>query len=206
MEIISLEKAGSRAVERAIDVLRSGGVIIFPTETSYGLGCDPRNLAALGKIYRIKERSTSKTLPLVSCSMEQVRNIFNIPKVIEELAAKYWPGPLTILLEPKDISLRHQMPVFKDGLVAIRVSSHSFVQNLACSYNFPITATSANMTGMADPYSMNDLLKVYGSALANKQPDLIIDGGDLPYNPPSTIVKVDPTGKIEVIRQGAIKL
>jgi len=206
MQVISFAKDQKAAVERAVQVLRQGGVIVFPTETSYGLGCDPRNLAALGKIYRIKERSTSKALPLVSCSIEQVREIFDVPKVVEELANKYWPGPLTILLEPKDMSLRRQMPVFKDGLSAIRVSSHPFVQSLACSYNFPITATSANMTGMAGPYSMNDLLKVYEPLDASKQPDLIIDGGDLPYNPASTIVKVDQSGKIEVVRQGAIEL
>lgn len=180
--------------------------MVFPTETSYGLGCDPRNLAALGKIYRIKERSTTKALPLVACSMEQVRELFNISKFIEDLAIKYWPGPLTILLEPRDISLRRQMPVFKDGLAAVRVSSHPYVQALACSYGFPIVATSANMTGMADPYSMNDLMKVYGTIDSNKQPDLIIDGGDLAYNPPSTIVKIDQSGKIEIIRQGAISL
>ena len=205
MQIISFETDQKAAVEQAVKVLHKGGVIVFPTETSYGLGCDPRNLAALGKIYRLKERSTSKALPLVSCSIEQVRNIFDVPKAVEELADKYWPGPLTILLEPKDMSLRHQMPVFKDGLAAVRVSSHPFVQALACSYNFPITATSANMTGMADPYSMNDLLKVYEPVDASKQPDLIIDGGDLPYNPPSTIIKVE-SGKIEVLRQGAIEL
>jgi L-threonylcarbamoyladenylate synthase len=206
MEIISYEKDPQKAVARASEVLHKGGVIIFPTETSYGLGCDPRNLAALGKIYRIKERSTSKALPLVSCSLEQVKEVFDVPSSVEKLAVKYWPGPLTILLEPKDISLRRQMPVFKDGLAAVRASSHPFVEALACSYKFPIVATSANMTGMADPYSMRDVLKVYEHVDVSKQPDLIVDGGELPYNPPSTIVKVESSGKIEIIRQGAIEV
>ncbi|MDD5438112.1 MAG: L-threonylcarbamoyladenylate synthase [Patescibacteria group bacterium] len=206
MEIISYEKEPQKAVEKAVQVLRNGGVVIFPTETSYGLGCDPRNLAALGKIYRIKERSTSKALPLVSCSLEQVKEVFDVPQNIEKLALKYWPGPLTILLEPKDLNFRRQMPVFKDGLAAVRASSHPFVQALACSYKFPIVATSANMTGMADPYSMRDLMKVYEHVEKNKQPDLIIDGGDLPYNPPSTIIKLENSGELEILRQGAVEL
>jgi len=206
MEIINLEREQKSAIEKVLVILRQGGGIAFPTETSYGLGCDPRNLAALGKIYRIKSRATSKALPLVACSMEQVESIFDMPARVRELTDKHWPGPLTVLLEPKDMRLRHALPVFKDGLAAVRISSHPFVQSLVCSYGFPLTATSANASDEEACYSVQEILKAFESQDVSKQPDLIIDGGALPESEPSTIVKVNADGNVEIVRQGAIQL
>lgn len=206
MQTISLKADQKAAVEQAAQVLRQGGVVVIPTETSYGLSCDPRNLAALGKIYRIKGRDASKALPLVACSVEQVKELFNIPQAVEVLVAKYWPGPLTVLLEPKDMNLRRSLPVFKDGLAAIRVSSHPFVQQLTREYGFPLTATSANMSNDKPCFSSAEVSRVFEALDKSRQPDVLIDGGELPVSEPSTIVKVDQSGKIEVIRQGAISI
>lgn len=199
-------KQSTEAVEQAVSVLKSGGVIAFPTETTYGLGCDPRNLVALSKIYRMKNRDQSKPLPLVSCSVEQVRKFFDVPPTAEQLISKYWPGPLTILLQPADMSLRRALPVYRDGLAAIRVSSHPFVQLLACAYAFPITATSANMSGDQECRTAEEVQNIFEKVDASLQPDLIIDGGELPVSLPSTIVKMSEEGKIEIVRQGVIQV
>jgi len=196
----------STELPRIISVLRQGGVIVFPTETSYGLGCDPRNSAATGKIYRIKGRETSKALPLVACSSEQVMSLFEVTPAVQDLLKRYWPGPLTVLLEPSDMSLRRQMPVFKDGLAAVRVSSHPFVQALACAYGFPLTSTSANVSGQEPCLSAKQAEYIFSTLEPSRRPDLIVDGGELPPSEPSTIVKVSPQGQIEIVRQGAVRL
>lgn len=206
MRVRNIEENMQQAVEEAVNVLHSGGVIAYPTETSYGLGCDPRNLAALGKIYRIKSRATSKALPLVACSMEQVEKIFDVTNNVRGLVEKHWPGPLTVLLEPKDMSLRRSLPVFKDGLAAVRVSSHPFVHDLVCAYGFPLTATSANISDEEPCYSAQKVAEVFGEFDKARQPDLIIDGGELSETEASTIVRVAPDGKLEVLRQGVISL
>jgi len=206
MQTIRLEDGVEQAVKAAVDVLRRGGVIAFPTETTYGLGCDPRNQAAMGKIYRIKGRDTSKALPLVTCDINQVKKFFVVPEVIVVLAEKFWPGPLTVLLAPADMMLRKAMPVFKDGMAAVRVSSNAFVQALTSAYGFPLTATSANLSGGKPCLSADEVVKIFETQEASYQPDLIIDGGELKPSEPSTIVKIDGEGKIEVVRQGAVSL
>lgn len=206
MQVIKIDEGLQEAVAMTIEVLKSGGVIAFPTETTYGLGCDPRIPAALGKIYRIKGREASKALPLVACSMDQVKMLFDIGPHAEKLVASHWPGPLTVLLEPKDLSLRRQMPVFRDGYSAVRASSHPFVQALVCSYGFPLVATSANYSGKPACLSIEDLQNEFADNEAGMQPDLLVDGGVLDKSEPSTIVKISSSGEIEIIRQGAIKL
>jgi len=206
MRTIRLEDGVEQAVQAAVDVLRRGGVIAFPTETTYGLGCDPRNQAAMGKIYRIKGRDPAKALPLVTCDFNQVKKFFEVPTAVINLAERYWPGPLTVLLAPADMSLRKAMPVFKDGLAAVRVSSHAFVQALTQAYGFPLTATSANLSGGIPCLTADEVVKIFETQDASRQPDLIINGGELKASEPSTIVKVDGEGKIEVVRQGAVSL
>lgn len=204
MEII--RESDREAISSCIKVLQNGGVLAIPTETAYGLACDPRNRIALAKIYKIKQRDPSKALPLVACSKGQVANIFEIPIQAQELIAKYWPGPLTILLAPADMMMRKSMPVFKDGLAAVRVSSHPFVQALTSAYGFPLTATSANLADRPPCMSAEEIQAAFENNLADLQPDLIIDGGVLPDNPVSTIIKFTEGGRVEVVRQGGVQI
>lgn len=204
MEVI--KESDQEAVKRCIQVLHSGGVIAIPTETAYGLACDPRNRIALAKIYKIKQRDPSKALPLVACSKEQVAKIFEIPLQAQELIAKYWPCPLTILLAPADMAMRKAMPVFKDGLAAVRVSSHPFVQKLTCEYGFPLTATSANISDQPPSRSAEEIGRAFANNPIDLQPDLIVDGGVLAHNQLSTIIKFTEDGRVEVVRQGGVQI
>lgn len=194
------------AVERVVSVLKEGGVIAFPTETTYGLGCDPRHSQALGKIYRIKDRDQSKALPLVACSVDQIKSLFVYPDYVAQVVERYWPGPLTVLLEPSDMSVRRQMPVFKDGLAAVRVTSHAFLKALVCAYQFPITATSANLSGQKACLSADEVRLVFKDQPSERQPDLIIDGGLLAHSQPSTLIKIENNGQVVVLRQGGVSL
>ncbi|MBI5654925.1 threonylcarbamoyl-AMP synthase [Candidatus Uhrbacteria bacterium] len=193
------------AVEAAIQVLKAGGVIAFPTETTYGLGCDPRNASALSKIYRMKGRDKAKALPLVACSMEHVERLFKLPEKAKELADEYWPGALAMLLEPAESALRKSMPVFKDGLAAVRVSSHPFVHELTCTYGFPLVATSANLSGDPACLSAEQVMAAFMVSEPENQPDLIINGGELEASEPSTIIKFDGDD-VTVIRQGSVNV
>ncbi len=204
MEII--RESEPEAISRCVQVLQNGGVLAIPTETAYGLACDPRNRVALAKIYKIKQRDQSKALPLIACSKEQVANIFEIPVQAQDLITKYWPGPLTILLAPADMMMRKSMPVFKDGLAAVRVSSHAFVQKLACEHGFPLTATSANLADKPPAMSAEEVERAFANNPPDLQPDLIVDGGVLPDNPASTIIKFMEDGRVEVVRQGGIQI
>lgn len=206
MQVVRIVDGMPEAVQAAVEVLRRGGVVVLPTETTYGLGCDPRNQAAMGKIYRMKGRDPSKALPLVAGSFGQVRNFFDISATTAKFGERYWPGPLTILLSPADMSLRKAMPVFKDGLAAVRVSSHGFVRDLVLAYGFPLTATSANLSGGKPCLSADEVIEVLGSQSLVHQPDLLIDGGTLEPSEPSTIIKVGADGDVEIVRQGAITL
>jgi len=186
----------------AIRVLKSGGVIAYPTETTYGLGCDPRDTKAVDKIFRLKRRDAAKSVLLVASSIEQVRKVAVLSGPALRLAKHYWPGALTLVLPVKsDASLSPR--VSKNGEVAIRVSSSVIVQTLTKRFGFPIVSTSANLSGQSPCRSARSMQQVF--AAQGLTPDLIVDGGRLPARKPSTIVRVTASGELEVLRQGAVR-
>ena len=195
------------AVREAVRALRRGDVIAFPTETTYGLGCDPRNAKAVARIFRIKDRMKAKSLPLVAASVAQIRRVATLSSDASRLASCHWPGPLTLVLPvrrrgevtsplPKSIALH--------GEVAIRVSSSTFVRAVCQAYGFPIVATSANQSGEPECRSGRAVVRAFQSE--TYRPDFIIDAGALPRRKPSTVARVREDGSVEVLRQGAIRL
>ncbi len=187
----------SRALRLAVSVLKQGGVIAYPTETVYGFGCDPRNAKALARIFRIKGREKGKPVLLVASSLAQAKRVAQIRGVARSLANEFWPGPLTLVLPSHE-----KMMGRKD--VAIRVSSDSFVQELARRFQFPIVSTSANRSGEPAARSAKTIIQTFGSGKV--APDLLIDAGTLPKREASTIVRIMDDGKMEVLRPGAIRL
>lgn len=205
MQIFHIEKNFKEAVCVAVEMLRQGKVIAFPTETVYGLGCDPRNLETMERVYTIKFRETQNALPLVASDLSMVQRFFALPEKILDLVQRSWPGPLTILLEPKDADARNLFRyVTKDGAVAIRVSSHPFIQAVTREFGFPITATSANISGEPPCLSGDEVVETFADQPQDQKPDLLINGGKLPKSRPSTIIRVYQDGEIRVIRQGAV--
>jgi len=200
MTIIRPAETGmSGALEKALKIIKKGGVIAYPTETFYGLGVKFNDIAALKKLYGIKRRSRNQALPLIigeKILLELIAS--SITDSAEKLADKFWPGPLTLLLPAKpDIS---EFITAKTGNIAVRIPGKSFALDLARSLGFPITATSANISGRPPADNADDVIRYFGNAI-----DLIIDCGKTPGGKPSTLV--DASGeKIRVLRAGAVSI
>lgn len=200
MTIIRPAETGiSEALEKASEIIKKGGVIAYPTETFYGLGVKFNDIAALRKLYKIKHRSRNQALPLIIGEKMLLQLIASsITDSAEKLADKFWPGPLTLLLPAKpDIS---EFITAKTGNIAVRIPGKSFALDLVLSLGFPITATSANISGMPPADNADGVIRYFGNAI-----DLIIDCGKTPGGKPSTIV--DASGeKIRFLRAGAVSI
>ena len=191
--------AGER--ENAIGQCRlafgEGGVAAFPTETFYALGVKYDNLQALARLSAIKHRPKDKAMPLIIGNRSVLALVSPSAGLIaEKLMERFWPGPLTLL-----IASRQGLPEFitaGSGKVAVRIPGRSFALDLAESLGFPITATSANISGMPPATHPDEVIGYFGDTL-----DVIVDGGKTPGGRPSTIVDVTDSG-IKIVRQGAV--
>lgn len=193
MKTVEADEAGREA---AIAALARGEVIVYPTETLYGLGCDAADEAAVARVFRMKGRRPDKPLPLIAGDLNSVADLAVIPFKVMGLAA-LWPGPLTLILKAS----RELPPGLTDGQgrVAIRVSSHPVARYLAKRLGRPVVATSANRTG-EQPAATADRA---AAGLADDPPDLVVDGGPVPGGPPSTIVDAT-VYPVAIVRPGAM--
>ncbi len=176
-------------------------IILYPTDTSYAIGCDARSEKDINEIFEIKKRDRVKTLPLISSSIEMVDDWFELEGQARKIALKYWPGPLTLVLPVKKSGLSSL--VVKDGCAAVRVPSSEQSRALSMDIGAPIVSTSANISGGGCSYSVKDALSSLGSK--SKIVGRIIDAGELARSGPSTIVQIKGD-KIKILRQGVICL
>lgn len=188
-----------KLVSYAAERIRQGQVLGMPTDTFYGLAADPVNLRAVDRIYEIKTRVRHKPLSLLVESVDQATELSrNIPPVFHQLAAKYWPGPLTMIVKA---SSRLPLKVTANtGNVAIRVPAAAIPVAIIREMGFPITATSANLLGSAECTTAECVRDQMGDKLP-----VIVNGGPTPRDMPTTIVDLsgDPT-QWQIIREGAI--
>ncbi len=186
-----------RGVTQAAQVILNGGVIVYPTETIYGLGANALEPRIVEKVYAIKERPKSNPiLVLIPDKIALDELALGIPEAAEELMTRFWPGPLTIVFKAAPIV----SPILTagSGKIGIRLSSSEFCRQLLDICRIPITSTSANLSGEPNPNSVRRInRKVLDSV------DLIVDGGTLTSQTPSTVVDVT-TGRIELVREGSI--
>lgn len=183
------------ALERAVEVLHAHGLIVFPTDTLYGLACLPHSEEALSRIYAAKHRSHTKALPVLIANRQQLLKLVSeIPECAEKLMDQFWPGKLTLIL-PKRESLPSLLSPFAG--IAVRMPNHPFALSLLQKTG-PLAVTSANLSehaNHADPAEIVEEL--------NPHLNLFIEEGILSSTTASTIV--DCTQKPPVItRQGAI--
>ncbi len=204
MLTIALRRGSERAALRAaVRVLKRGGVVAFPTETSYGLGCDPRNARAVKQIFKIKGRDEGKPLQLIAGSLAQVSRLAPLDGPAGRLGRRYWPGPLTLLVSLRR-GIRLAPNVSPHRMIGIRVSSSAFTRKLALAFGHPIAATSANRSGNTPAFSGRGVQQAFlGHAV---RPDLLLNSGSIPRRKPSTVARVRPDRTIEVLRQGSIRL
>ncbi len=200
-----LTREDTKRVEQALDSLLEGGVVAFPTETSYGLGAAVDDRRALERIYEIKKRPAEKPLLVIVDSRERMAGLVTkIPPAAIRLMEKFWPGPLTILF-PAAQGLPWPLHC-GTGRVGIRVSSNPWAHALSSALNKPLTATSANLSGRLPAVSAREVEE----QLVSPAPDFILDGGRLNQGACSTIVDVTPEDgaeaehPIRLIRKGVI--
>ena len=188
-------------IQKAVACLRQGGVVVFPTETAYGLAADATNEVAVERVFALKGREGEKSLPLIAASREMVERFAGIPRGLEKFATQHWPGPLTLVLPTVGGQLAQG--VIRQGTIAVRVSSHPVAQTLSEGLGSPIVSTSANRSGERVCYTVADVKKQFEGG---ETPDFYLDVGKLKPELPSTIITVDDYGYPEVLRQGSIKI
>jgi len=194
-------KVGKKVAE-ALQIIREGGVVAFPTDTAYALGVDPKNEAAVKKLYKIKGRKFDKPIGLVAASLQQIKNLVQLNKKEKELIEEYWPGPLTILFKIKGNN-KHLKSLGQKGTIGIRVPNNKYARELTQKFNYPVTATSANYSGRKPCYTTYGIVNQFMNKIYT--PDYILDGGNLSMKKVSTFVKIK-SGEVEIIRKGAIKI
>ncbi|MDQ3076421.1 MAG: L-threonylcarbamoyladenylate synthase [bacterium] len=189
-------------VKTATETLRNGGLVVFPTETLYGIGADATNQVAIDKLLAYKTRREGKPLSIAVNGQEMAEQYVEVNKVAENLYTNFLPGPLTVISKSKGNVAKGVES--ETGTLGVRIPDYPLVLDIINALGKPITATSANASYKKRPYAIEDIL----NNISNKQKDLIdliIDAGELPKREPSTVV--DTTLNQEVIlRQGDIKL
>ncbi len=181
------------------NIIKQGGIVIFPTETVYGIGTNALNEIAVRKLYEIKKRPLSKPISLLVSDMDMVHRVAkDITDVEYKLMEKYFPGPFTIILKKKDIV--PDIVTSNQDTVGIRMPNHEITQKLIKYANVPIATPSANISGKPSGTNLHTIFKDFEGKV-----DYIIDDGESPLGLASTIVKVID-GIPHVLRQGSLTI
>lgn len=185
------------AIAPAVDALRRGGVVVFPTETFYGVAADPRSARAVQAVFALKRRAPDQPLPLIAADLAQILDhVGTMTPLALRLAARGWPGPLTLVI-PASAALCQDVHL-ATGKVAVRVPADAIARVLASRAGHALTSTSANISGEPPPSTPDQVVRSFGERL-----DVLIDAGRTPGGLPSTIV--DAAGDAPVlVRAGAI--
>ena len=198
MEII---KQNTKVIAKAVNVLKEGGLVIFPTETVYGIATDATNPKAIKKLNTYKKRPFGKPYSVAVSDTKMAEEYVDLNDTARNIYKEFLPGPVTVVSYGK-----HKLAKgveSETGTLGIRISSHPLVGQIVKTIGVPITATSANASYMKRPYKISDVLDNI-SEKQKKLIDLIIDGGVLPHNEPSTVIDTTMDDPV-VLRQGEIK-
>lgn len=188
-------------LDRAAEVISSGGIVAYPTDTSYGLGCDPRDRDALERLLAIKRKDRRVGVPLLFADSLQCESYHEFDALEKIIARIFWPGALTLIVRPRPEVPSHITA--GRGSVAIRVPDHIVPRGIARRIDGPIVGTSANRSGGPSPFDLSVAMEQLGDEV-----DLYIDGGASSLRNNSTVIGVqDPeensdTVNIKIYREG----
>ncbi len=191
--ILPCNDAGIKA---AHETIQKGGTVVFPTDTVYGIGCDPRNRDAVNKIYKIKGREKIKQLPVLAYSKKDIANIAFFDEISEKLADKFWPGPITLILRIKDKKIEQALDL--KGKIAVRIPNHPCVLALLEKCRL-LVGTSANFSGEPSFSDSKEISSKFSGY------DILLDGGQIANSAESTIVEV-VNNELKLVREGKIKM
>jgi L-threonylcarbamoyladenylate synthase len=186
----------------ALAVIRGGGVVAFPTETTYGLGVDALDERALERLLTLKGRGAEKAVSVIVSGRDMVQSLCaEIPPLAHQLMADHWPGPLTLVL-PARAGL--PAPLVSEGGVAVRHSSHPLADALVRAWGRPITATSANPAGQPPARTPAEVRAAFAAAVTAGELH-VCEGGDTAGGPASTLVRVRGE-RLEILRRGPVEI
>lgn len=192
----------TKELHEIVSVLSRGGIVVYPTETMYGIGVDATNSKAVKKLAKYKNRPFGKPYSIAVSSQKMAEKYVQLNSTARKLYRQFLPGPITIVSRGK-----HKVAPgveSEDGTLGVRIPDYRLVVDIVRKLGKPITATSANASYKKRPYSVSDILENIG-VKQMKLIDLIIDAGNLPRNEPSTVI--DTTlDDVVTLRQGEIKL
>jgi len=181
---------------KIIQSLKEGGVVSFPTETVYALACNATNNKAISRIHEIKKRDQNKPLSLLIHDVEQVEDFVYIDQKIKNIIEKFSPGPLTYVLEAKKNSRVETL--VKNNFLGFRIPDHETALQILKGSDFPIVATSVNLSGEEAATSV-DKINIKDSI------DQILDGGKSDIGISSTVVKISRDYTVTLLRKGSIE-
>jgi L-threonylcarbamoyladenylate synthase len=197
METLVFPADQSDAIPRALEVLKHGGLVAFPTDTVYGVGALAFNALAVESIYAAKDRPDEKAIPILLGGPEDLDKVTtDIPSIAAKLAARFWPGPLTLVV-PKHPNLPEVVSAMPT--VGVRVPDHPVSRALLQAAG-PMAVTSANLSGQDSPKTAVEV-----SRQLNGRISLILDGGETPGGVPSTVVNCMGTEPV-ILREGPVSM
>src|SRR5580698_6815837 len=183
-------------VAKAYKVLQDGGIILYPTDTIWGIGCDATNTEAVEKIYRLKQRNETKSMIILLDTENKLESYISEVNPLAYTLIEYAENPLTLVMPgAKNIS---PALIGSDGSIGIRVSNHPFCQQLIQRLRKPLVSTSANISGKPSPQYFTQIAPeiIYGVDYV-----VDVDQHSMEIKTPSTIMRLAPDGKFEFIRR-----
>lgn len=187
------------SISQAASLLKSGEIVVYPTETAYALGACSTNYSTVSAVYDLKKRDGASPLALIAADIHQVEEYFFITAAQRSFAQHYWPGPLTLLLRPRNRTFGKYLNKTGDT-VGVRVSSHPVARRLCQLVKAPLVATSANISGKGTPYSQAAIERNFKNS---ERTVYYIDSGTLTRKATSAVVEVTDNS-INVIRWNPI--
>ena len=169
-------------IEKASQIINQGGIVVFPTDTVYGIGCDPYNKDSVRKIYEIKSRKISKPFPVLVYSKDIAERIAFFDEFTKKIVERFWPGPLTVILKLTDENLKESLNV--TDKIAIRVPNHKCTLELLKKCNF-LVGTSANISGHSSFTNPDECFNNF------RKYDVFVDGGIITSKSESTIIEIE---------------
>jgi L-threonylcarbamoyladenylate synthase len=183
-------------VKKAFEMVQQGGIILYPTDTIWGIGCDATNTEAIQKIYALKQRAAEKSMIILLDTENKLESyIREVPAVAYDLI-EFAENPLTLVMPgAKNIS---PALIAEDGSIGVRVSKHPFCQQLIQRLRKPLVSTSANISGQPSP---QNFAQITAEIVEGVDYVVDVDQHDLSVKKPSTIMRIDPSGMFEFIRR-----
>jgi L-threonylcarbamoyladenylate synthase len=182
-------------IKKTSQIIEKGGIVVFPTDTVYGIGCNPYNENSVKKIYEIKSRTELKSLPVLAYSLDVVKEIALIDEFTEKIIEKYWPGPLTLILELTDQKLKKSLNL--GNKIAVRIPDSKCTLKLLEKCKL-LVGTSANISGNSSYTNPDECIKNI------KNYDMFLNGGIITSKGESTIIEIE-NKEIKIIREGVLK-